>query len=187
MMTIHRSAGTVPGVPRRELDAVDRITGQWYAVRPDVDVSPIHVIGRVSRLSRLVDRRLAENFARYGTENWMYDVLATLRRSGEPYELTAGELVRQTMVTTGAVTNRIDRLEDRGLVERTRTRDRRKVVVRLTEQGLDLVDRVVHAHLATEREILAALSPRQQRDLAGLLRTTLLSLGDRAGDDDTQA
>jgi DNA-binding MarR family transcriptional regulator len=181
MMTIHRSAGTVPGVPRRELDAVDRITGQWYAVRPDVDVSPIHVIGRVSRLSRLVDRRLSENF-----ENWMYDVLATLRRSGEPYELTAGELVRQTMVTTGAVTNRIDRLEDRGLVERTRTRDRRKVVVRLTEQGLDLVDRVVHAHLATEREILAALSPRQQRDLAGLLRTTLLSLGDRAGDDDTQ-
>jgi DNA-binding MarR family transcriptional regulator len=117
----------------------------------------------------------------------MYDVLATLRRSGEPYELTAGELVHQTMVTTGAVTNRIDRLEDRGLVERTRTRDRRKVVVRLTEQALDLVDRVVHAHLATEREILAALSPRQQRDLARLLRTTLLSLGDRAGDDGTQA
>lgn len=167
-------------MPRREADAVDRITGQWQAVRPDVDVSPIHVIGRVSRLSRLIDRRLAENFARYGIESWMYDVLATLRRSGEPYELTAGELVRQTMVTTGAVTNRIDRLEERGLVQRTRTSDRRKVVVRLTEQGLDLVDEVVHAHLATEREVLAALSPRQQRELAGLLRTALVSLGDRA-------
>jgi DNA-binding MarR family transcriptional regulator len=149
-------------------------------VRPDVDVSPIQVIGRVSRLSRLVDRRLAENFARYGIESWMYDVLATLRRSGEPYALSAGELVRQTMVTTGAVTNRIDRLEERRLVERTRARDRRKVVVRLTEKGLDLVDDVVQGHMATEREILAALSPRQQRELTGLLRTILVSLGDRA-------
>jgi DNA-binding MarR family transcriptional regulator len=174
-------------VSPREHDAVDRITSQWNVVRPDVDVSPIHVIGRVSRLSRLVDRRLAENFARYGVESWMYDVLATLRRSGEPYELTAGELVRQTMVTTGAVTNRIDRLEERGLVERTRTRDRRKVIVRLTEKGLDLVDEIVHAHMATEREILAALSPRQQRELAGALRTVLVSLGDRATDRDLRS
>jgi DNA-binding MarR family transcriptional regulator len=174
-------------VPPREPDAVDRITGQWNVVRPDVDVSPIHVIGRVSRLSRLVDRRLAENFARYGVESWMYDVLATLRRSGEPYELTAGDLVRQTMVTTGAVTNRIDRLEERGLVERTRTRDRRKVIVRLTEKGLDLVDEIVHAHMATERGILAALSSRQQRELAGLLRTVLVSLGDRATDRDVRS
>jgi DNA-binding MarR family transcriptional regulator len=167
-------------VPRQEHDAVDRITSQWNAVRPDVDVSPINVIGRVSRLSRLVDRRLAENFARFGIESWMYDVLATLRRSGEPYELTAGDLVRQTMVTTGAITNRIDRLEQRGLVERGSTDDRRKVIVRLTKQGLAVVEDVVLAHLATEREILAALSPRQQHDLARLLRTTLLALGDRA-------
>jgi DNA-binding MarR family transcriptional regulator len=167
-------------VSRHEQDAVDRITGQWSAVRPDVDVSPIEVIGRVSRLSRLVDRRLAQNFGRHGIENWMYDVLATLRRSGEPYELTAGALVRQTMVTTGAITNRIDRLEQRGLVERSSARDRRKVIVRLTKQGLDLVDEVVLTHMATERQILSALSPRQQRDLARLLRTTLLALGDSA-------
>jgi DNA-binding MarR family transcriptional regulator len=167
-------------VPGPEHDAVDRITSQWNAVRPELDMSPIQVIGRVSRLSRLVDRRLAENFARYGIENWMYDVLATLRRSGEPYELTAGDLVRQTMVTTGAITNRIDRLEQRGLVARAGTADRRKVIVRLTTQGLDLVDDVVQSHMATEREILDALSPRQQRELAGLLRTTLLHLGDRA-------
>ena len=167
-------------MPRQEHDAVDRITSQWNAVRPDIDMSPINVIGRVSRLSRLVDRRLAENFARYGIENWMYDVLATLRRSGEPYELTAGDLGRQTMVTTGAITNRIDRLEQRGLVARGSTDDRRKVIVRLTKQGLDVVEEVVVAHMATEREILAALSPRQQHDLAHLLRTTLLALGDRA-------
>ena len=164
---------------RQPADAVDRITSQWEAVRPDVDVSPIEVIGRVSRLSRLIDRRLAENFARFDLENWMYDVLATLRRSGEPYELTAGDLVRQSMVTTGAVTNRIDRLEQRGLVERTASKDRRKVIVRLTRAGLDTVDEVVMAHTATEREILGALSQRQQQEMAGMLRSLLLSLGDR--------
>jgi DNA-binding MarR family transcriptional regulator len=165
---------------KEEPDAVDRITDQWNAVRPDVDVSPIQVIGRVSRLSRLIDRRLAENFARFGIEAWMYDVMATLRRSGAPYELTAGDLVRQAMVTTGAITNRIDRLEQRGLVERASADDRRKVIVRLTEQGFAMVEKVSVAHLATEREILGALSPRQQSDLAKLLRTALLALGDRA-------
>ena len=161
-------------------DAVDRIVGQWNAVRPDLDSSPIGVIGRASRLSRLIDRRLAENFARFGIEAWMYDVLATLRRTGAPYELTAGELVGQSMVTTGAITNRIDRLEARGLVERTRTDDRRKVVVRLTPRGLDLVDEVVGGHLLTEREILSSLTSRQQAELAELLRTMLLGLGDDA-------
>src|ERR671910_2616029 len=133
------------------MDAVDSIVQQWRTVRTDLDVSPIDVIGRVSRLSRLVDRRLAANFARFGIESWMYDVLATLRRSGEPYELTAGDLVRQSMVTTGAITNRIDRLEARGLVERASTHDRRKVIVRLTTDGLDVVEEVVGEHLATER------------------------------------
>jgi DNA-binding MarR family transcriptional regulator len=151
---------------RAEQDAVDRIIEQWQAVRPDVDSSAIGVVGRISRLSRLVDRRLAENFARFGIENWMYDVLATLRRQGPPFELTAGELVRQSMVTTGAITNRIDRLEARGFVVRAGTDDRRKVMVRLTPAGLDLIDGVVLAHLQAEQEMLAALSPRQQRELA---------------------
>lgn len=151
---------------------------QWRAARPDLDPAPLGVIGRVSRLSRLVDRHLEASFARFGIESWMYDVLATLRRAGPPYERSAGELVRHTMVTTGAITNRIDRLEQRGLVERASTTDRRKVIVRLTAEGLATVDRVVEAHLATEREVLAALSERQQDQLAGLLRTLLRSLGD---------
>jgi DNA-binding MarR family transcriptional regulator len=159
-------------------DAVDRVIAQWDVVRPDLDNSPIGVVGRVSRLSRLIDRRLGENFARFGIENWMYDVLATLRRSGEPYELTAGDLVRQTMVTTGAITNRIDRLVERDLVERAGAEDRRKVIVRLTHRGRELVDEVVGDHLATEREVLAALSPRQQAEMTTLLRTLLVSLGD---------
>lgn len=161
-------------------DTVDRITGQWREQRPDLDVSPIEVIGRISRLSRLIDRRLDENFARFDIEAWMYDVLATLRRGGEPYELTAGDLVRQSMVTTGAITNRIDRLEQRGLVERAGTSDRRKVIVRLTPAGFDLVEEVVGAHLATEHELLGSLDERRRAQLAGLLRTVLHDLGDHA-------
>jgi DNA-binding MarR family transcriptional regulator len=177
MINVNPPGGTVGAVaaPR---DAVDRIAGQWHDVRPDVDVSPMAVIGRVSRLSRLIDRRLGENFARFGLEAWMYDVLATLRRQGEPYELTAGDLVRQSMVTTGAITNRIDRLEERGLVERARTDDRRKVIVRLTPAGRDLVDRVVGDHMATERDILGPLTLRQEAELARLLRAVLIGLGD---------
>lgn len=181
-MSIRLRYALIVRTPRR--DAVDRITAQWASVRPDLDTSPIEIIGRVSRLSRLIDRRLAETFARHGLENWMYDVLATLRRSGAPYELTAGDLMRQTMVTTGAVTNRIDRLAERGLVERVTGPDRRKVIVRLTGHGLETVDRVAIDHLATERDILAGLSERQRRDATSLLRTMLLHLGDHPDGDD---
>lgn len=164
---------------RNHPDAVDRITHQWNTVRPDLDVSPMAIIGRVSRLARQIDRRLAANFARHGIERWMFDVLGTLRRSGEPYELSAGELVQHTMVTTGAITNRVDRLEERGLVERASTSDRRKVIIRLTRRGLELVDEAVITHLATEREILAPLTARQRDELVALLRTLLLDLGER--------
>ena len=165
---------------QKRRDVVDRIITQWNEERPDVDSSPLEVVGRVSRLSRLVDRVVAENFAKYDIEAWMFDVMATLRRSGEPFELAAGQLVRQTMVTTGAMTNRIDRLEQRGLVERIAAADRRKVIVRLTSQGLELVDQVIVSHMEAEQEILAGLSEAQRRQLAGQLRTILLHLGDEA-------
>ena len=165
-------------MPNKQVDTVDAILKQWRQVRPDVDVSPIAVIGRISRLSRLVDRKLNENFARFDIEDWGYDMLATLRRHGEPYELSAGELTRQTMVTTGAITNRIDRLEMRQLVVRVSSTDRRKVIVRLTPTGLKLVDSIVASHMETEHAILAALSTRQQQDLAKVLRSVLTFLGD---------
>lgn len=165
---------------RADRDAVDRIAEQWHMVRPELDVSPMEVIGRVSRLSRLVDRKLAENFARHGIEAWMYDVLATLRRSGEPYEMTAGDLGGQTMITTGAMTNRIDRLEGRGLVERdTAADDRRKVIVRLMPAGLALVDEIAPGHLDVERQILSPLTDRQRSQLIDILRSLLLGLDDR--------
>ncbi len=162
-------------------DAVDRIEEDWQVERPDLDMSPVAVIGRVSRLSRLIDKRLGENFARFEIEDWMFDVLATLRRIGYPYELTAGELVRQSMVTTGAITNRVDRLVERDLVRRTQDPDdRRKVIVQLTQSGLDLVEAVLDSHLETEQEMLAALSTPQQEELKDSLRTLLLAMGDYA-------
>jgi DNA-binding MarR family transcriptional regulator len=159
-------------------DLVDEIVRQWGAVRPDLDASPIAVIGRVSRLSRLIDRRLAMNFADFGIENWMYDVLATLRRQGAPFTMTAGDLIAHTMVTSGAMTNRIDRLEQSGWVERGSAPDRRQVLVRLTDSGRALVDQVVATHLATEEHILAAISPRQRATLTAILRSLLVDLDD---------
>lgn len=168
-------------MPKPDQDAVDRITSEWNLVRPDLDTSPIHIIGRISRLSRLVDRRLAENFAKHGIENWMYDVLATLRRIGEPHEMTAGELVAQSMVTTGAITNRIDRLTKLELVERAADpTDRRKVLVRLTPRGKDLVDEIVGGHMGVEHEILQDLDQQDLSNLADSLRSILLGMGDTA-------
>lgn len=161
------------------VDAVDRVVEQWRSMRPDLDSSPVEIVGRVSRLSRLIDRRLEDNFGRHGIESWMYDVLATLYRMGPPHELTAGALQRRTMITTGAMTNRIDRLTDRGFVERVPSADDRRVVlVRLTDDGRRCVEAVVDDHLATEREILGPLSGAQRDELTGVLRTLLLGLGD---------
>lgn len=164
-------------------DAVDRILAQWRSERPDVDVWPMGVIGRITRLSRVLDRELKEFFAGHGLEHWEFDVLATLRRSGPPYTLTAGALNRAAMVTSGAITNRIDRLSARGLVERVPDEeDRRSVRVRLTDRGRALVDEVVGLHVANEVRLLGALAPDDRDRLAGLLRGLLESLGDTSID-----
>lgn len=162
-----------------ERDVVDRIVGEWAQTNASVDVSPIEIIGRVSRLSRIIDRRLAENFAAHDIDNWMYDVMATLRRIAAPHELSAGELVNQTMVTTGAMTNRIDRLENRGFVKRVASQaDRRSVTVRLTRAGVHKVDEVAASHYDLERQLINALSASKRKDMQNSLRTLLISLGD---------
>ncbi|TYB41311.1 MarR family winged helix-turn-helix transcriptional regulator [Actinomadura chibensis] len=164
-------------------DAVDAILAQWGRERPDLDVSPMGVIGRISRAQLLLGRELRAFFAAHGLENWEFDVLATLRRSGAPYELTAGALLKTAMVTSGAITNRIDRLEARGLVERVRdTGDRRSVRIRLTPRGRETVDAVVGPHVANEERLLAALGTDGRERLADALRTLLESLGDTSAD-----
>lgn len=152
-------------------DHVDRVVEQWAEERPDLDASPIRIIGRISRLSRAIDRQLKTVFDRHGLEAWEYDVLASLRRSGPPYELTAGELLDALMITSGAVTNRIDRLEQRGFVRRIKGADDRRVVrIRLTPAGRAAVDATIQDHLANEADILRALTPADARQLERLLR-----------------
>jgi DNA-binding MarR family transcriptional regulator len=152
-------------------DHVDRVVEQWAQERPELDVSPIRIIGRISRLSRAIDRQLKVVFDRHGLEAWEYDVLAALRRSGPPYELTAGELLDALMITSGAVTNRIDRLEGRGFVRRTKGADDRRLVrIRLTPAGRAAVDGTIGDHLGNEAAILGALTPADARQLERLLR-----------------
>ncbi|WP_329090598.1 MarR family transcriptional regulator [Actinomadura citrea] len=160
-------------------DAVDAILAQWGRERPGLDVSAMGVVGRISRAQSLLGRELKEFFAARGLESWEFDVLATLRRHGAPYELTAGALLRAAMVTSGAITNRIDRMEANGLVERVRdTGDRRSVRIRLAPRGLEIVDELVGLHAANEERLLAALSADERGHLAAALRTLLESLGD---------
>lgn len=157
-------------------DHVDEIILQWNRERPDLDVSGMAVIGRISRLERMIRPRLDAVFADHGLESWEFDVLATLRRHGEPYQLTPGQLLESMMITSGAMTHRIDRLQRRGFVGRTKSpTDGRLVLVGLTRRGLELVERAVADHAANELDILAALSPRQRAELAGLLRVLLRS------------
>lgn len=166
-------------------DHVDEIISQWNRERPDLDVSAMAVIGRISRLERMIRPRLDAVFAEHGLESWEFDVLATLRRHGAPYQLTPGRLLQSTMITSGAMTHRIDRLQARGLVERTKSpTDGRLVLVGLTPTGFDLIERAVADHAANELDILAALSPRQTAELTGLLRVLLRSTEHRPSSSD---
>lgn len=158
-------------------DEVDRIIEQWGAERPDVDVSGMALIARISRLERKIGPRLDQVFARHDLESWEFDLLATLRRHGEPFELTPGQLLASMMISSGATTNRIDRAEQRGLVVRsTHSTDRRQVLVRLTSKGRKLVDAALVDHAANEAAIVSGLSAIQQKQLISLLRTIAASL-----------
>lgn len=162
-------------------DAVDAILDQWAKERPDVDVSAIGVIGRISRIERMLAVELARVFSQHGIENWEYDVLATLRRSGKPYELTVGAMLDSMMLASGTISHRIDRLESRGFVERRQDpNDKRVVRVRLTRTGKALVDRVMVDHVANEERLLSDLSQRERAQLVSLLRQLHVSLTERS-------
>ncbi len=158
-------------------DEVDRLVAEWRVERPDVDVSPFEVLSRVSRLDRHLDRARKEAFSAHGLEHWSFDVMAALRRAGPPYELSPGALLRRTLVTSGAMTNRVDRLEAAGLVTRRGDPDDgRGIIVRLTPAGRRVVDKCLSELLAREEELLAGLSRRQRLELAGLLKRLLVPL-----------
>lgn len=153
-------------------DHVTTIIEQWNRERPDLDSSPMAIIGRLSRLTRYVEQKLERNFKQHGLQGGTFDLLAALRRSGEPFTLTPTQLQTEMMLSSGATTHRIDLLEKRGLIERLPDPDdRRGTLVRLTETGKDLVDTAVVTHLATEEAILSSLNTSERAELARLLAT----------------
>lgn len=173
-MELHHEAGRPAEGPDERPDEVDRIVAAWQHERPDLDLEPLTVFSRVDRLARHLDRARRTAFARGHLETWEFDVLSALRRAGEPYRLSPGALVTQTLVTSGTMTNRIDRLESRGLVVRRRSPDdRRGVLVELTPDGLERVDTAMTDLLAVESRILDALEPGERPALAALLRTVV--------------
>ena len=158
-------------------DEVDDLVAGWRSQRPDLDIEPLQVLSRVSRLARHLDRARRAAFASHDLEPWEFDVLSALRRQGPPYRMSPGALLRTTLVTSGTMTNRIDRLEQAGLVRRQPDpQDKRGVLVTLTPAGRSRVDAALDDLLTGERTLLAGLAAHEQQQLAGLLRVLLAPL-----------
>ena len=161
-------------------DGVDEILEQWRRERPDLDPTPIGVVGRVSRLARELERRLEPVYAAHGLEPGWHDLLATLRRAGPPFRMRPTDLMDALMLTSSGTTKRLDRLETAGMVAREPDPgDRRGTLIALTDAGRKLIDGVTGPHLANEARLLAALTPDERDALAGLLRKLLLDLPDQ--------
>ena len=153
-------------------DEVDRIVAAWSQARPDLDFAPLDILSRLRRLGRHLERIRRSAFATAGLEPWEFDVLAALRRAGEPHELSPTALSAVTLVTSGTMTNRIDRLVERGLVARRDSpNDRRGVLVAMTDRGRRHVDAAMEALLGAEVLILDGMSPEDQALLASSLRS----------------
>ncbi len=152
-------------------DHVDWVMGQWAVERPDLDVSPLSLVARLHRLGQRLTEELVAVYAQHGLGEGEFDVLATLRRSGPPYALTPGDLGAASMVSSGAVSKRVDRCVAQGWVTRRPSEeDGRSRVVALTAAGRQLIDRAFEAHLANERRLVGGLSERQREQLAHLLK-----------------
>lgn len=155
-------------------DAVDQILTQWSRERPDLDVSPMGLIGRLGRLRAHISRAHEAVFQRHGLNSASFDLLATLRRSGPPFRLSPSELLETMMITSGTMTNRIDQLEKQGLVERLpHPEDRRALLVALTEKGRAVIDAAVTDHVANQHRLIETLTAEDRTALDGLLRRFL--------------
>lgn len=155
-------------------DAVDKIVGQWKRERPDLDASPMAVIGRISRMAQHLDRAIQDELAPLNITPGEFDVLATLRRSGAPYQLNPTALYQAAMLSSGAMTNRLDRLQNGGYIRRLPDpNDRRGTLVQLTKEGLQLINEAVEVHVKNERRLIAGLSTEEREKLIGILKRWL--------------
>jgi len=158
------------------MDHVDKIIKQWHQERPDLDVGPMEVIGRIKQVSQLLLREMDKTFSAHGLNGASFDVLATLRRSGEPYGLSPGDLMASTMVTSGTMTNRIDQLVKAGFVERTANpQDARGFIISLTNGGHELIDRVLNDHVKTQAQLTDVLTKEEKKSLNSILRKFLMN------------
>ena len=158
------------------MDRIEKIIKQWHQERPDLDVEPMEVIGRIKQLSQYFSREMDKTFSVHGLTGASFDVLATLRRSGAPYGLSPSDLMASTMVTSGTMTNRIDQLVKAGLVERTpNPQDARGFIISLTNEGHVLIDRVLNDHVKTQAQLTAVLSKKDKKSLNSILRKFLIN------------
>lgn len=159
-----------------DADPVDVILGQWHRERPDLDVSPMGIIGRMGRLAKYLERSIQETVSDFGLNGGEFDVLATLLRSGQPYQLSPTDLFNTMMVSSGTMTHRIDRLEQADLVKRTPDpSDRRGMLIQLTDKGFNVIEQAVEAHVANGHRFLIVLDEAERKVLAQLLRKLLIS------------
>ncbi|EDL70237.1 MarR family winged helix-turn-helix transcriptional regulator [Vibrio campbellii] len=156
------------------MDAIDRVVSQWAKEKPELDTEPMAIMGRLMRIAKHMENHVAELHKRYDLKMGEFDVLATLRRSGKPYRLTPSELISSMMLTSGAMTNRLDKLEKKGLIAREHSKeDRRSVTVELTTKGFELIDSLIEQHLQAQHELMGSLSSAEKGQVNQALKLLL--------------
>ncbi|WP_045373882.1 MarR family winged helix-turn-helix transcriptional regulator [Vibrio campbellii] len=156
------------------MDAIDKVVSQWAKEKPELDTEPMAIMGRLMRIAKHMENHVAELHKRYDLKMGEFDVLATLRRSGKPYRLTPSELISSMMLTSGAMTNRLDKLEKKGLIAREHSKeDRRSVTVELTTKGFELIDSLIEQHLQAQHELMGSLSSAEKGQVNQALKLLL--------------
>ncbi|MCK8080865.1 MULTISPECIES: MarR family winged helix-turn-helix transcriptional regulator [Vibrio] len=156
------------------MDAIDRVVEQWAKEKPELETEPMAMMGRIMRIAKYMETQVADLHKKYDMKLGEFDVLATLRRSGKPYRLTPSELIGSMMLTSGAMTNRLDKLEAKGLISREHSKeDRRSVSVQLTKDGLVLIDEMMTEHVEMQKKLVKSLSASQKKNTNQLLKTWL--------------
>ena len=156
------------------MDAIDRVVSQWAKEKPELDTEPMAIMGRLMRIAKHMENHVAELHKRYDLKMGEFDVLATLRRSGPPYRLTPSELISSMMLTSGAMTNRLDKLEKKGLIAREHSKeDRRSVTVELTAKGFELIDSLIEQHLQAQHELMGSLNSAEKGQVNQALKLLL--------------
>ncbi len=156
------------------MDAIDRVVEQWFKEKPELDTQPMAIMGRLMRIAKYMETRVAELHKRYDLKMGEFDVLATLRRAGTPYRLTPSALIDSMMLTSGAMTNRLDKLEKKGLISREHSKeDRRSVTVELTSDGLTLIDNLILEHVEVQHDLIRGLSDEEKIQVNKALKILL--------------